>query len=347
VAHRKGNESDNAHGDGINEAVYAAMRLRKHRPRDFDAVELAAQFPGQPICVQFTMAVQDDEDVNEVADTVVKLEGVGLQTDEHEISERTGYKLTRIKLDPLTGQGDPAQKADQHIDRSDVNSAVRNRLLNRLHTPVAAALIDLDPLRNRLAVIGKITDAIEQRRQLLALEGDLNTLQANVLADSSLTAAIEGYIAGELGQAVCNRGEQPRDSLGRWVDENGGGLSIDDNLQRGKKAMNRALRQKADVQKAMHRKGVGQIDFEWGRPGTPAPNKSGATHADGYGVSHIVAKHGEATALNLPEVIARGKITPHQEEDRLYITHGGQQAILQRKNSESAYVVTSFEPLKS
>jgi hypothetical protein len=29
---------------------------------------------------------------------------------------------------------------------------------------------------------------------------------------------------------------QPRDSLGKWVDENGGGLSIQDNIARGNNA---------------------------------------------------------------------------------------------------------------
>jgi phage gp29-like protein len=73
--------------------------------RDIDAPELAAEFPGQPVCAQFTLAVQPDEDVNLVADTVVKLEGVGLQTDAQEISERTGYQLRRAEGQGLKAEG--------------------------------------------------------------------------------------------------------------------------------------------------------------------------------------------------------------------------------------------------
>ncbi len=43
-------------------------------------------------------------------------------------------------------------------------------------------------------------------------------------------------------------------------------------------AVDRALRQKEDVQKAMYRKEVGQIDFVWGTPGKIQPDAQGQTH---------------------------------------------------------------------
>lgn len=71
------------------------VRVSEVFRRDIDGPELAAEFPGQPVCVQFTLSVQGKEDVGAVADTVVKLEGVGLRTDAKEVGERTGFNLTR------------------------------------------------------------------------------------------------------------------------------------------------------------------------------------------------------------------------------------------------------------
>jgi phage gp29-like protein len=133
--------------------------------------------------------------------------------------------------------------------------------------------------------------------------------------------------------------DQPRDNLGRWADENGGGLSEKDNLQRGQKAMDRAIRQKTDVQKAMHRKEAGQIDFKWGTPGETKNNFAG-----GHGISHILAKHGEADARAMPEVLAKGRITPHPEgDDKRLVEHGNYVASLARNNSRSAFVLTGFK----
>jgi len=75
-----------------------ARRVNEALQRDFDAPELAAEFPGAPVCVYFELSVKATDDIDTVADTVVKLEGVGLRTDAAEISERTGYKLTRVAV---------------------------------------------------------------------------------------------------------------------------------------------------------------------------------------------------------------------------------------------------------
>jgi phage gp29-like protein len=164
--------------------------------KDIDAVELAAAFPGQPVCVQFILAVQEDEDVKIVVDTVVALEGAGLQTDVAEVSQRTGFTLKRVQM-PADAQIDPAmaQKADAHLDKSMINQAVRNRLRNRLGRPVEAVLADLAPLRNQLTEIENITDPDLQRQALASLESELAGIH---YADSALSLAIEGFITEEL-----------------------------------------------------------------------------------------------------------------------------------------------------
>lgn len=77
-------------------AIAKAMRINETLQRDFDAPELAAEFPGEPVCVQFALDVKDSEDVAALLDNVVKADTAGLQVDAAEISERTGMKLTRV-----------------------------------------------------------------------------------------------------------------------------------------------------------------------------------------------------------------------------------------------------------
>jgi hypothetical protein len=127
-------------------AVTKALRINETLQRDFDAPELAAEFPGQPICVEFALDVKDADDVGALLDNVVKAEGVGLQTDPAEISQRAGLKLTRIAPQtPDSGTGNPsdplaaaAQKADLEIPTREINSAVRNRIGIAVQPPVTS-----------------------------------------------------------------------------------------------------------------------------------------------------------------------------------------------------------------
>ena len=131
---------------------------------------------------------------------------------------------------------------------------------------------------------------------------------------------------------------QPRDSLGRWVDSMGGGLPERYNIARGKKAMRRAVRQKKDVQKAMYRKGLGQVDFEWGTPGIKAENWD-----HGAGISHMAVKH-PRDLQKIPEAIAKGKITRHPRElDKRLIRYNRFLVAVKKRNRQSAWVVTGFK----
>lgn len=144
---------------------------------------------------------------------------------------------------------------------------------------------------------------------------------------------------GESRGLANSRPTQPRDSLGRWVDENGGGLSERDNLARGKKAMRRAIRKKTDVRKAMHRKGLGQIDFVWGTPG-----HSRIDYKHGFGISHALAKHGEKDVMQIPNTLLNGKILrdPLSPEKRI-VAHGRHLVALVKDKSRSAWVLTGYK----
>lgn len=173
-------------------AKMKGKRVNETLRRDFDALEIAAEFPGEPVCAQFTLAVQDDEDVNTVADTVVKFEGVGLQTDAKEISERSGYKLTRVAKAPAGDLNNPATDKE-------MIAAVKNRLtkiLNRGEAPgtvssdltdkfAKALSLDLAPIikavRDEADAIAQISDPDLREQKLNALVAKMDSLVADAL----------------------------------------------------------------------------------------------------------------------------------------------------------------------
>jgi hypothetical protein len=100
-------------------AVAKALRINETLQRDFDAPELAAEFPGEPACVYFALEAKAVEDVGALLDNVVKAEGVGLQTDAKEIAERAGMRLTRAGAAPGTEAGTAGRETgtDAHLGR--------------------------------------------------------------------------------------------------------------------------------------------------------------------------------------------------------------------------------------
>lgn len=185
-------------------------RVNETLRKDFDSIELAAAFPGQPVCVQFMLAVQDDEDVNEVADTVVKFEGIGLQTDAKEISERSGYKLTRVALPSPPPGNTPAAKEDASLVKQDT------KIQNRTGTGIsvddfsAAIAADLKSLRDRVEAIQGISDPDLRAAKIQSLLHDWDQLVADISADpesarvleqinsQSLVKGIEAHVAAKL-----------------------------------------------------------------------------------------------------------------------------------------------------
>lgn len=116
-------------------------------------------------------------------------------------------------------------------------------------------------------------------------------------------------------------------------------------VRKGRAAVKRVMRREADEPAAIHVVGVGDVDFKYGRPGTWKANERGATHADGYGLSHIHAKHGTRAVLNMPEVLVKGVKTEHAgSPGKILVEHSIGTAVLERTSRSSGYVVTSFDP---
>jgi hypothetical protein len=178
-------------------AVTKASSINDTLQRDFDAPELAAAFPGQPVCVYFALATKDVDDVSALADTVVKLEGVNLQTDASEISERTGIKLTRVAPpDPsFSADGTPT---DNQNDPAAPSAKLSNRAIDD-PTDLSETLAEmLLPLMKRLEAIAAIDDATIQQHMVEKLLKDFPAIEKAIQADNSLAKGLSPMLEDSL-----------------------------------------------------------------------------------------------------------------------------------------------------
>ena len=123
-----------------------------------------------------------------------------------------------------------------------------------------------------------------------------------------------------------------RDHLGRFALD-GSPLSHKDNMKRGNAAVDRALRRHINIRNAMNIEGIGQIDFPWGVTGDKTLDYEG-----GYGIAHVLAKHGEEDAHSLPRMILEATsktIVPEIPPDPSKATGGHERRALQNKKRKS------------
>ena len=125
--------------------------------------------------------------------------------------------------------------------------------------------------------------------------------------------------------------------------------AIQENIQKGRDAIEKVLSSKENFPMAMHRDDTGDIDFVWGTEGDPERRFKG-----GWGLSHIIAHrnaqgiNGYEVALILPEVIMRGKKRKGITDSRVEFTLGKYKVILSKNPMEGVtpgnhWLLTTFE----
>lgn len=120
------------------------------------------------------------------------------------------------------------------------------------------------------------------------------------------------------------------------------GKSVNDetsSIERGERAVRQVLNSKRNVLNAMYRKEIGGIDFLYGKEGDSAKKFAG-----GYGIAHILAKHGQQAVDMIPTVIARGKMS-QKYMDRVYFSMDDYMATvrLDFDGQKRTWLVTNFK----
>lgn len=126
------------------------------------------------------------------------------------------------------------------------------------------------------------------------------------------------------------------------------------NIRRGREAMNKALLDKADVNRAMYRNDLGWIDFVWGSEGTLKEN--GKTKG-AMGLAHIVESRMRKDGMayddvarmlthDITETIARGgksKIYASGKSETVFVEYNGHRATLTKKQGNNGWLMNAFE----
>lgn len=130
--------------------------------------------------------------------------------------------------------------------------------------------------------------------------------------------------------------------------------SPDANEKRGQDSMNKALLEKADVNRAMHRTGLGWVDFVWGD----------AKEKKGMGLAHILDQRQGRDGMSESEVqrmliepivstIARGTETRRREfkdaagevrSTNVVIGYAGHEAVLVKSRGSNAWMLSAWGP---
>jgi hypothetical protein len=305
--------------------------------KQFDAEILERHFPGQPALAYFELAANEEQDPAAIGALVQQLSSGSYEIDPGELSEKLGFTIT-LRADPAGNSSND----DEAVEDDDAD------------IPDDA---DLTPVANRIAELRALPDE-ELPLALAQFAANELPLLCNRLAGDRGPA-----LARKLALRLLSNSNPNHDPAnGRFSSCGSGGSysgvyqSAEHEAQQianGRAAMERVIASQADHLDAMHRPGVGNIDFRWGNSG------GGVRHIlekrEREGRQHALAgQTGREIAMKMPEVIANGKLgAPYADRNgrKRSIDHGGYRAVLSLDHGEKgkkqrrAWLLTGFQKL--
>ncbi|MFA6962436.1 MAG: DUF935 family protein [Opitutaceae bacterium] len=193
-----------------------ARRISEIIQRNLIMPWLEEGFPGQEQVVYFALAANEEPDSAAAVEQVSKLTLAGFDLDPEQVTQKTGWKVTR-KDAPATGA--PGE-IDPATGKPITNRATTEKLMERLNditfeetakADLAAAVRkDQDAILKRLAELDATTTDAEWMRVAreidaawpgLLTEWVKGEAKAAVLADASATALVSGAIEGAKARA--------------------------------------------------------------------------------------------------------------------------------------------------
>ena len=123
-----GSGSSEQHGDAFDDIAEAdARRINETLQRDFDRVELAAEFPGQPVLAYFELSAREEEDVTATIKQIKLLKDAGYPVTVEMVEEKTGFEIEEANPEEPTDPASfPAIKKLQNRSRKILNTSGGN-----------------------------------------------------------------------------------------------------------------------------------------------------------------------------------------------------------------------------
>lgn len=315
----------------------------------------------------------DDTELEMKVDDHVTQHGVRLSR--RDLAERYGRIDDEEAEDPMEDALDP-EETDGGDNADSANEAALGALEQRqLHEFQAAVAEDAAPLIEALLPLVEAHGTDDTRNALHTLRARLGTLEDDIINQDASTRALEvsmaadflrGLAGGDDAAAAAANDNPHHDARGRFTSAGGvghrsrearpraerdafgmrlhAGISPTDNVARADRAMDWAVKNKRGVKGFMHHPELGVIDLPWGMAG-----KKSASYKGGFGLKHILDKHGEADARRLPKALLEGHVTPsaknpkHERE----INHKSYKAIVVKHPTRNAWVLTGYTRLNS
>ena len=284
----------------------------------------------------------------------MKLEGAGLRVDEGWIAEETGYPVSRaLESAPEKSVGVAGiargRAVGLALEKGDIGAKTTHPPLKSISGP---------NLNNREKAKDEGAEEAAHRPDTQALLDDLSTSLESAFTDWSGEEAADQKILNNCGNGPVGFSPGNKCAAGKGASREGvtksrtdqfgalptkvKALTSDQNESRARKAISFAMvGDGRDAPRAVIRDELGEVDFPYGQPGTPTKK-----YSDGYGLSHIDAKHPGALK-RLPEVMGKGDIYEHDTDpkSRRYAVHGNDIAIVKRKGTgrTKGWLVSSFD----
>jgi phage gp29-like protein len=240
------------------------------------------------------LIVPGDEDDKFYLDSVTRLQKLGVRLSKDAVLDRLGLQEAADGEAALGDSADPEPPTGEETSNAMDNWALSEwihdfrKALSADVQPLGDAMmtalesLDLDALQ---AALRKIS---EQMPDMADQADNLSKVLTNVLV-----AAISGDDGDEEVENAGNsegarKGWETRRANG-WTSKRAAAA-----IAKGTDSMRKAIAEQSDVLGAMDVPGLGQVDFRWGTPKG--------------GIRHIVEKHGEADAMQVPSMLFAGEL---------------------------------------
>lgn len=329
-------------------------------------------FPGKPHLARFDFETRAAPTPAEIFDCAGKAVVAGYRVEKSELEERTGYRLIEAQSEGAFMEGATAapstpaaglSPARQFLNREKAGNEKALKALARSlqldFGPIAEALqtfFDAPSQAEAQRLIERLPDLLpDDPQSAVILEQAIAEAYGDAVQEDDEDVVVNGECRARDPSKCRTHGNHPgegqrereqktpilKDHLGKKFDpKHPEEYTAEDNIRRGKRALKKAITGKPiDVRDAMHKEGLGRIDFLLGWEG------KGKDMAHGKGLEKLIQKHPNELA-SLPETIAKGRIyrlkydkTNEFSEYACAIIHGSKIAFLSK--NDTGWVVTS------